>query len=269
MSKSGLEMTIMLAIMSLLAGSVLGRAVFKAEAPTAATATSTSTTIPVNIEKIKVMVMDAGVDYKVPKILPFLNQKHVVDNPLHYQELLLPKHQHHGSHVAALTLYGLDNSKLCNRVELYSCRVNPYSVKYCLEQAENLGVKYVNISLAGRVPVYSEAKALKAAVNSGMIITVAAGNSNHRLDVYPEYPAAYALNFLDVEYNFNNTGINIIVVGSLDRSGNKAKSSNYADGIIYERGDEVTSPVNGDTISGTSFASPVHMHKLLQQECNK
>lgn len=225
-------------------------------------------------ETIKVMVMDSPVEQYHPLLK---RVKHI--NVLDKSPLTPSDFNIHGTHVTGLVIYGpmkdfADTSdELCQEVEVISCQIfsekdntdiNFFkNQKKCFEYALRNNVKYINISGGGGNYNADEFMYLLKLKENGVKLVVAAGNNGENLNEYPYYPAS-------LQDRLNN----IIVVGNVDANGKWQKSSNRADYVVKEMGENIlsTAPISAgkfSVLSGTSMATAIYTHKLLKKECGK
>src|SRR4051812_12492401 len=91
-------------------------------------------------DKIKVMVIDTGIDAKHPALAHYVSAQDQLDNPLDYQDP-----HGHGTHIT-----GLITKDVCDRVEIYSCAYNSdvrpsmSTVVACLNRAFSMDMDIVN-----------------------------------------------------------------------------------------------------------------------------
>lgn len=158
----------------------------------------------------------------------------------------------HGTPVIYTMLRGV-----CEDVVVYVCgyttELSEGVMLNCLSKADNLGVKYINISFNGsQYESKKERTLIKKLVDKGVKFTIASGNDGLNLDTSPRYPQSYAK-----EYN------NIYVVGGRDLD--KANTGEY---VIKDISTKIID-AEGSVRIGTSFAAPKYMNKLLRQECER
>lgn len=125
-----------------------------------------------------------------------------------------------------------------------------------INYATDLKVDYINYSSGGREPSTVERIAVEKFLNNGGTMISAAGNESANLDVAGNvyYPAMY--------------DSRIVMVGALDRNGNKMFSSNY--GSVVNRWEIGMSVVGyGISMSGTSQATATATGKIVSQSKNK
>lgn len=162
----------------------------------------------------------------------------------------------HGTHVAGLIKQYAENSSYCLIIlKYYSLRgENGLAFTTALQEAINMGASIINISGGGDNPAMLEYQIIKN--NPNVIFVSAAGNDNKNLDKEVYYPASYNL-------------FNILVVGSLNRNGFKASSSNYGSIVKkWEIGEDVVSAAPGGfqgVMSGTSVATAIATGKLIKR----
>lgn len=167
-------------------------------------------------------------------------------------------YQGHGTHVAGTI--GGSSKGVAKNVNLHSIRVlnNTGSgttsdivagIAYVIQHASKPAV--INMSVGG---IYSNSidAATNAAINSGITVVVAAGNSD---------PANYYADFNACDYSPARVK-NAITVGATDSSDTRAYFSNYGSCVdLFAPGyaidsDWSTSDTATNTIDGTSMASP-------------
>lgn len=207
--------------------------------------------------KIRVLVIDTGIA-PLPELEKFLPKNKDIYN---YTDT-----HGHGTHVAGIIAYGdhSDPTPVCDSVEIVSCKYkeNVEETNSCLKKAILEKFDFVNFSAVGELQNEDELNYIKKLSDLGTIIIVAAGNKGVSLQEKAYYPAGYI--YMDVK--------NIIAVGSLDASGKRSKSSNYGAGVVYERGEGISSfAPNGSLIfaNGTSQAAAMHTNKLLNKACGR
>jgi hypothetical protein len=108
--------------------------------------------------------------------------------------------------------------------------------------------------------------------DSGIISTVAAGNFSKELkDPNKSFPAMYGLGFKSLK-GYIPAIKNIKVVSNYCRNGKLCESSNFGKNVFKEIGESIYSTLPNDsygTMTGTSQATPAHLHRLLKQKCIK
>jgi len=161
----------------------------------------------------------------------------------------------HGTKV----VYAMLNSgdEVCKQVVVFMCGESnlfkPEVVIDCLQKADQLGVRYVNMSFSGsKDKSLAEEQAIKKLIDKGVQFTISSGNSSLDLDKVKLYPQEYAK-----KYN------NITIVGAKDLEVANTGSfvvTKYSGKLEY---------VDGSVHKGTSYSSPRHMNKLLHNECKR
>lgn len=241
-------------------------------------------------DSIKVMVMDTGVDSRHPRLSKYIEQPnlasdfftkildYLINNNIPIQNKYLGLNMQntkdfngHGTHVTGTILYGemspsdLDGIPVCKQVKIIPCKyhgnnINELSASVaCLRLAADLKVHFINYSGGGDKPSVLEFRAIKQLELMGTKIIAATGNDGRDLSKYPYYPASYNVK-------------NVIKVGSVDKDNNRLPTSNYGDGVVYEKGKNIYSTMpNGKYgyMTGTSMAAPMHLHKLLIDRCKE
>lgn len=160
----------------------------------------------------------------------------------------------HGTNVSGIINDYAGDADYCQIILKYYNIVGggPEAIAAAINRAIELNVDIINISSGGATEDRDEEKAIKKALNRGITIVAAAGNSNINLDRENEcyYPACY--------------DDRIVVVGALDKNNKRAKFSNY--GLLVKMwniGVKVTS--NEITLSGTSQATAVTTGKIVKE----
>jgi subtilisin family serine protease len=203
-------------------------------------------------EKVKVAVIDTGVDYTHPEIAPnYVGGYNAISTST------LPMDDHgHGTHVSG-TIGAIKDAKgvvgVAPKVSIYGVKVldkngsGTYSdVIAGIEWAANNKMNVINMSLGGRQGTDSLKKVIEIAYKSGITIVCAAGNDSGAVNYPAKYDESLAIS-----------------------------ASNSSDGLAYfsSRGPEIDFIAPGvsiystykgggyKTMSGTSMASP-HMAGL-------
>jgi subtilisin family serine protease len=214
-------------------------------------------------KKIKVLVIDTGVDSHHFDIMYHLDKADVDKNLYNYID-----NHGHGTHIAGIVL-----KDTCNDVVLYSCKYFDPKQKgndnlkksiACFQQASTMGVDMVVYAGGGTAPDDDEKAAIKKLSDAGIVIVVAAGNEHSNLHVAPYYPASYGFD-------------NIIAVGNLyndpDHIARISRSSNYnIKRIAFKIGTDVLSSLPNNThgrMTGTSQASAEMANQLLRFRCEE
>lgn len=201
--------------------------------------------------RIKVAVVDTGVNYgKVP--IHFL----CADGHKDISNTYLNDVDGHGTTIIKEIIKTIDPTRHCIVVIKW---INPgidnltdtqavNRIANAVQWAVKIKAKYINLSLSGYGASSRERNAIEAALNSGAVVVVAAGNNNinlHRDCVI--FPACYA---------FSNK--NFYVVANY-RGAFKERSSNYG------------GPVNAKEygLIGTSQSAAVFLSKYIRGEYEK
>ena len=220
-------------------------------------------------KSVKVMIIDGEVNTKIGRFARIIQ---------YYKEVLgdVDKFNGHGSKVASALLFGdLSNKKeLCPQVKVVACKTffdgkfNEGAYRECLRIAEVQNYDYVNISMQYGLYDEKEYQTIKKITDKGARVITAAGNSGLNYNNKPTYPAAYDANSTDPKTPFIGLNSNLIVVQALDESGNIADYSNVGDNAVSDYGSFLMYDDSGDVgnFDGTSFASPLFLHKLILDE---
>lgn len=194
---------------------------------------------------VKVAVLDTGIDLDHPDLNVAGNINKIEPSSSGDDD------NGHGTHVAG-TIAALDNTfgavGMAPDAELYAVKVlNRRGIGYTTDIIAGIqwsikhGIEVINMSLGGGSKNDSFEEAIKAAVDSGIVVVCAAGNNSG--DVI--YPAAYE---------------DAIAVSAVDSSNNLAYFSNFGSDIdVAAPGVAIYSTYrNGryKTYSGTSMAAP-------------
>ncbi|GIV79860.1 MAG: alkaline serine protease [Litorilinea sp.] len=151
----------------------------------------------------------------------------------------------HGTHVAGIVARLAPGSRILPvRVLDANGRGNTFLLAYAIEWAVDQGADVINLSLG--TPYNSQVlqEAIQAAIDRGVVVVAAAGNSNTDT---PQYPAAYA---------------DVLAVTAVDGANRKASFANYGWVDLAAPGVGITSTVIGPeghgygSWSGTSMAAP-------------
>lgn len=203
-------------------------------------------------EPIKIAVIDTGLDLTDPRFAGKLCATGHKD----FTNTTLQDNIGHGTHVAGLIEKNAGNSNYCMIILKYYLEervndtLNTFRTILAFNEAENLGADIVNFSSGGPNFIDIEYQTIKT---SKALFVLAAGNDH--ADVRNNfYPAAYHLP-------------NSLVIGSLDRKGNKAKFSNFGPFVdVWELGEDLLSYLPGNMngiFSGTSMSAAIEAGKLL------
>lgn len=206
---------------------------------------------------LKIAILDTGLDLNDPRF-----SEHICDGG-HWnfvmENLNLTDEYDHGTHVAGLIQQHAGKGNYCFLIYKYYSDANPGSLNLkntikAIKAAVKNGANIINYSGGG--PEFSEDEYLAIKNNPKVTFIVAAGNEHHDIDTLKDYyPACYKLP-------------NEIIVGSNDKFGNRAPTSNSGSHTInaWEIGDMVQSTLpNGKMgwMGGTSQATAVHTGKVV------
>lgn len=161
----------------------------------------------------------------------------------------------HGTQVAMLATGVVQNKKLCDNVQFYTCNWYPYDLWTCLDYANRNHFDFVNLSIEGNEKDIPEAAYLKGITDYGTIVTVSAGNQKVAdLSSDKHYPPS----LLYEGY------INYRVV-----TDNNYAFANKGPGLIQDKAAWVLPNGKGSffTQYGTSYAAPNYLNKLLVAYC--
>lgn len=226
---------------------------------------------------VNVAVIDTGFDNKHEDLQKRYSDGsfNFADNTSDYSPNGLGPVNQHGVHVSGVIVANTDNSlgvvsitwrnTLCvglkgtartdaNNLFPLAALVN--SLQFCIDNKDKYGIAVINMSLGGQgdpkdstSPFY---QATKGCTDKGIIVVVAAGNSN-----------ADSKNFVPAGFNFSPL---FITVSALGQTGTKSSFSNFgkidvaAPGGDFDNGDagQILSTLDGayGVESGTSQASP-------------
>lgn len=217
---------------------------------------------------IKVMIIDTGVDNTHPALSNFVTGDTEDDHG-------------HGTHLAGIILYGdltplqwksiksntpfILPKPVCNNLKIISCKYyyphlegNIQREVNCLNKAIKEKVNYINFSSGGEDFSNREFEAILKLYTYGIKMVVAAGNEHSDLKVHNYYPATYP-------------GLNLLVVGGLNREYKQMVSSNYGLKTLYwQIGENVYSTLPKNSfgyMTGTSQATALQLHYMLKEKC--
>ena len=179
----------------------------------------------------------------------------------------------HGTHIAGIITRNAGmNDKYCIVVvKYYDERASGYenlenlisSVNYAVDE----GVKFINISGGGPEGSSSEARAIKRALDAGIIIVAAAGNNGLRLSTGTIYETITGRK-LSGDYYPAMYDSRIYVVGNLQKNLEPNLSSNHGPLVRYwEVGTSVEAESLGgrtEFLTGTSQAAAIKTGKLVK-----
>jgi cell wall-associated protease len=204
-------------------------------------------------KKIKVAVIDTGIDMRHPELSGQVLPSYNAVNPMNPG---LP--DAHGTHVAGIIAakkdngiggYGINPNAMIIPIDVFNRGggATDYSIAQGILQAIKSNAKVINMSLGGPVTSPLIEDAVKKALAKNIVIVAAAGNSG---DDWTNYPAGYE---------------GVISVGNINHAKKLAVSSSYGPSIdVVAPGEEIYSTIyeaeklsSFRKASGTSMASPV------------
>ena len=202
----------------------------------------------VNSKQIRVVVLDTGLDIDDPRF-----KGHICPNESRdFTGKDLYDRYGHGTHIASLILKNASTSNFCLIIVKWWIEENTRlknmdNYKKAVDYVVSLNPNIVNMSLSGTEEIDNEEHMIKSLPNTKFIVS--AGNDGKDQKVQLSYPAA-----LTFQYR------NVIVVGSLDVTGNRYKSSNYGyPNMRWRKGENIDGySVNRNLtvkMSGTSQAA--------------
>lgn len=197
---------------------------------------------------IKVGILDTGIDGKHPDLHGLIKGGvNTADSSSPYID-----ENGHGTHVAG-TVAALNNQigvvGVAPRAELYSLKcfspegtASLTDIAQAIDWAIDQKIRILNMSFGSREPSEVLHRAIKSALNHGIVMIASSGNSAESID----YPARHA---------------EVLAVGALGRNNKVASFSNYGSKLNYvQPGVDILStwPVSPgySTLSGTSMATP-------------
>jgi len=197
---------------------------------------------------IDVLVIDTGIS-SVQQLKPYLATKDADTNG-------------HGTHIASLIALGKNlRDPVCNNVRIYSCSYLPDTndTNNCFKQALKRRYDFINFSGGGKGYDPIEHLFISLLPKTTTLV-VAAGNDGKNIEHGGYYPAALP-------------GIrNKTVVGNLDGSLRHSMSNYGWAGMEWEQGVQVMGLCADGGIcyaTGTSQATALYTHKLIQARCSK
>jgi subtilisin family serine protease len=192
----------------------------------------------------------------------------IYENKFHTKDLVPVDSHGHGTHIAGLIdkYAKLGTENYCLVILKYedpwraSMIFHPFEKDYkikntiaAINYARNIGADYINYSSGGDGTLNDEIIAVKKYIDAGGKFVAAAGNEHSDLAKNPYYPA------VDDD--------RVIVVGSINQNGKRAKYSNYGSRVNrWEIGTAVE--VYENRMSGTSQAAAIATGKLVSQTKN-
>lgn len=204
-------------------------------------------------KKIKVAVIDTGIDMNHPELTGQLLPSFNMVNPMNPGSP-----DAHGTHVAGIIAgkknnglggYGINPNAQIIPIDVFDRMggASDYSIAQGILQAIKSGAKVINMSLGASVPSPLIEEAVKKALAKNIVVVAAAGNSGND---WTNYPAGYE---------------GVISVGNVDIRQKLAVSSSYGTSIdVVAPGEQIYSTIyeaeklsSFRKLSGTSMASPV------------
>lgn len=197
---------------------------------------------------VKVGIVDTGIDGRHPDLQGNIKGGvNTVNNTSPFID-----ENGHGTHVAG-TIAALNNTfgvvGVTPKVELYALKcfspdgtASLTDIAQAIDWAIDNDIKVLNMSFGSREGSQVLHRAIKAALDAGVIMVASSGNTSETLDFPGRYPE-------------------VLAIGALDRNNRVAKFSNYGKTLNYvEPGVDILStwPVSPgyNTLSGTSMATP-------------
>lgn len=197
---------------------------------------------------VKVGILDTGIDGKHPDLRGLIKGGvNTADSSSPYMD-----ENGHGTHVAG-TVAALNNKfgvvGVAPKVELYALKcfspdgtASLNDIAQAIDWAIDHNVRILNMSFGSREPSQVLHRAIKSALNHGIMMIASSGNSAESID----YPARHA---------------EVLAIGALGRNNKIASFSNYGSQLNYVLpGVDILStwPVSPwyTTLSGTSMATP-------------
>lgn len=203
--------------------------------------------------RIKIAVIDTGVDLKKTNLLPYVCSE---GNISFVKGKALEDSIGHGTNVIGLIADKIDPVRFCILVlktcgeDLQIVNNTNKAIAYAIKQ----NVKYINMSFNGNIPDETEFKLIKLALSKGIKIAVAAGNEGKDLDrKCDSFPACYT--------KYLNSKL-FRVVGSNTKFVIGRNYANYGKIVKYkEDGTYVGSP----RMTGTSQSTAILMGKWISE----
>ena len=203
--------------------------------------------------KVTVAIIDTGIDQNHPELKGLFLPSYNVINPMNQTAP-----DAHGTHVTGILAakkgngiggYGINPNVRILPIDVFDRDfvTNDYTIAQAILYAADHGAKVINMSLSSSFPSPMLEEAVKIAINKGVTIVAAEGNSG---DDFPNYPASYE---------------GVIGVGSINKDKKLSSFSTYgASTDIVAPGEDIYAPIfdfekksSFSTLSGTSMASPV------------
>lgn len=207
-------------------------------------------------EPLRVVILDTGLDIEDVRFNKLLCKDY---QGLDFTNEGLEDVEDHGTHVTGIIKKYAKDSNYCLTIIKYYAKGSKTTRKALIQALtwiHWIKPAYVNFSSGGRDWYDEEFKLIKETPETKFIVAV--GNDTTNLDkVCDYYPACYPLK-------------NIYRVGSLNRDGTKARSSNFGSIVnFWQIGEHVLSTVPNDRedyMSGTSMATAVQTGKMIYEE---
>lgn len=204
--------------------------------------------------KVKVAVIDTGVDKNHPELQGLISKSYNVLNPINQT-----KPDVHGTHVTGIIAakknneiggYGINPNVSIISVDVFE-RLGFFTTDYTIAQgilyAVEQGAKVINLSLGAPYPSPLMEEAVQTAIDKGVTVVAAAGNDGAEI---ANYPANYE---------------GVISVGSVNKNMKLSSFSTFGPSLdIVAPGEDIYAPIYDlekkstfETLSGTSMASPM------------
>lgn len=232
-------------------------------------------------QKVRVAFVDSGADCDHPDLSNNLNTNCGYDA---LSPTTLPNDTDgHGTHVTGMVSAEIDNAIggygiAGNLVEAYAIRViangslgtSASTVANGINQAITAGADIINISMEASGPLPSVEQAISNAVQAGILVVVAAGNSGKELlQAFPSQEEQLTKTYVSPAF-MGQSWQGIITVGSVDTNGTLSTFSNfgsnvelYAPGAVNSQNNSFfgvySTSLNGghERMLGTSQATPI------------
>lgn len=203
--------------------------------------------------RVVVAVIDQGIDRNHPEFKDQLLPSYNVLNPMNS-----PRPDFHGTHVAGIIAarkgnsdggYGINPKASILPIDVFDrgWGTSDYTIAQGILYAVEKKAKVINMSLGGSMPSLLLEEAVQKAVDAGIVVVAAAGNTGSDMK---SYPAALE---------------GVISVGAVDKTGKLADFSSYGATVdLVAPGADVYSTIYDyekksgyAELSGTSMATPV------------
>jgi cell wall-associated protease len=204
-------------------------------------------------KKIKVAVIDTGIDMKHPELRGQLLPSYNTVNPMNpgFPDA-------HGTHVAGIIAgkkdngiggYGVNPNATIIPIDVFNRGggATDFAIAQGIVKAIKSGAKVINMSLGGPYPSPVIEEAVKKAIANKIVVIASAGNSG---DDWTNYPAGYE---------------GVISVGNINSRNTLAETSSYGPSVdLVAPGEEIYSSIyeaeklsSFRKASGTSMSAPV------------